>query len=293
MAASTNSTEQTDTNSNILSRESLYSVTKINWRRYFGILCSLTSVVLFSSSYVAVKYVHSISASQIFQLRCCFQFFIILPFITALRGTINIAESKEKVLFLVAQGIVATLGSACIVMSVERISVGDAVTVSFCSVICTSLFAFIWLGEPFTAADGCFSLLTVSGVILITKPEFIFGSQANGYDFEGIMGIMLALLHSVFAGAAYVMMRKLGKKTHPMITATYFSLAGQLTSSVLIFSTTGYQLPCFHELIFISFYSVGALIAYIALILALQRERAGIVALLQTFEIVVTFILQV
>ena len=107
------------------------------------------------------------------------------------------------------------------------------------------------------------------------------------------IGIVFALLHSVFAGAAYVMMRKLGKKTHPAVTATYFSLAGQLTSAVVVLSTTGYQMPCFHELFYIAIYSGGTLVAYTALILALQREKAGTVSLLQTFEIVITFILQV
>lgn len=108
----------------------------------------------------------------------------------------------------------------------------------------TAILAAIVLGESFTLFDGkcklrwsyCFSLspfvlgicsvFCLFGVVLVSKPEFLFGSGDIVGDDDAswtrIIAILCSLLGAVMSAFAYCTVRKIGRGASYMVHVVYF-----------------------------------------------------------------------
>lgn len=140
----------------------------------------------------------------------------------------------------------------------------DAVVITFlaptvvgyaCSVIPS-------LREPFTTAEKYGGLVSLLGVTLIARPEFLFsvlpgfGSpQEDRLDSTNIptitpaqrlYAVSVALIGVLGAATAYTTIRWIGKRAHPLISVTYFSGLVTFVSVVMLLlvpSTGGFIIP--------------------------------------------------
>lgn len=58
----------------------------------------------------------------------------------------------------------------------------DASTIYLSSPVFVTIFAYILLKEPITLIQGLTGTITVVGVFVISKPEFIFGPAHSAAD---------------------------------------------------------------------------------------------------------------
>ena len=79
-------------------------------------------------------------------------------------------------------------------------SLADATVISFSCPVFTSIIACIFLKEKYSPWDALFTAFTITGVILIVRPPFLFGSEVvetdKDYSFHRTPFLQEALLTS-------------------------------------------------------------------------------------------------
>lgn len=80
------------------------------------------------------------------------------------------------------------------------------------------------------------------GVVLVSKPQFLFGGETPIQDDEDDMtewkrlfAILCALLGAMMSAIAYVTVRKIGRGAHFMVHVVYFGLVSIVVSPIGMF----------------------------------------------------------
>lgn len=195
---------------------------------------------------------------------------------------------------LVARGVLGFLGVFGLYFSLQYLSLSDAVAITFLIPLVTPFFAWIALGETYSVLEALCTVLSFGGILLIAKPDFIFGSKskeevpqddlAESSSSEiRLLATVVALFGVSGASSVYVVLRKIGKAAHPLISVSYFAL---LTCIICLFSTLlipslSFQAPRTLKQ-WLLFFLIGFSGFFMQFCLAagLQKEKAGTSSLL-------------
>jgi drug/metabolite transporter (DMT)-like permease len=80
------------------------------------------------------------------------------------------------------------LWHACAPRVVPKRSLADATVLTFLSPLLTGILATLLLGEPYAPVEALAAILSLGGVLLIAKPEAIFGSNTLNLDGQEVTG---------------------------------------------------------------------------------------------------------
>ncbi|OBA19816.1 hypothetical protein METBIDRAFT_208561 [Metschnikowia bicuspidata var. bicuspidata NRRL YB-4993] len=152
-------------------------------------------------------------------------------------------KGQRTLLFL--RGFLGFFGVFGLYYSLQYLSLSDAVTITFLIPMVTAFFAWIVLGEKYSLLEAVCSLLSLGGILLVAKPDFLFGLQSESETPQldsaessnsglRVLGTVVGLLGVCGASAVYVLLRKIGKAAHPLISVSYFAL----TTCVICFCAT-------------------------------------------------------
>lgn len=94
------------------------------------------------------------------------------------------------------------------------------------------MIASILLNESFNVVEGFYSIICFVGLLLISKPRFLFSgfSSILNEDYERSFAIACALAASLMSALAYITVRKVGQGTHIMVHVVYFGIVASLLS---------------------------------------------------------------
>ena len=216
-----------------------------------------------------------------------------------------IGEPGERwPLFL--RGIFGFLAFGLSYVSFRMIPLADASTIIFSAPVYVSIFACVLLKED----CGLFQVInigiTIVGVLLISKPTFIFG-----YDHESVVeaefrleGTIVAFISSLCAAFTFVMIRRL-QKTPAAVVISVFSIVsivvGILVLAVLANAfpdhssgfSSGIGVPeTYEEILWLVANGLCGVLGQLLLTVSLKIEEAGLVSLARTIDIVMAFLLQ-
>ena len=187
---------------------------------------------------------------------------------------------KEVRLLLVNRGVFGFFGLFGIYYSLKYLDLSDATVLTFLAPILTGYFGRIFLKEPFLRTELFAGLISMFGVILIARPQSLFGTseipgQASGLQRLAAVGV--ALLGVVGAAGAYISIRAIGSRAHPLISVSLFSLYATVVSTIAIIAL---QIPFHYPRTFLGWFEwviigVSGFAAQFLLTAGLQRERAG------------------
>ena len=135
------------------------------------------------------------------------------------------------------------------------------------------------------------------GFVLVAQPSFVFGGMQNSEEqfhtsFYRLLGSFLAFMSAVSLASACIIVRKLGPTVPVTLSMLYSGWEGVLYT--LVFATIARidLIPCFQSLGVMFgcgiFYSLGQAFQT----LALQREKAGPITLIQSSQVLFSFILE-
>ena len=127
---------------------------------------------------------------------------------------------------------------ACLYTSYRLIPLSDATTIRFTAPLFVSLFAFLLLGEPFGPIHMLSAGITLTGVLLVGRPSFLFDSSES-MSRDTIIGLVLALFAAISIAISMTAMRRL-QKTTASVVIFWFSM-----STVLLGLTSLYILDEF------------------------------------------------
>lgn len=123
---------------------------------------------------------------------------------------------------LVLRGGLGFFGVFGLYFSLQYLSLSDAVLITFLIPMVTAFLAWVLIGEHYSLLEGACAVLSLGSVLLIAKPDFLFGHEktnhlrmvATGMGLVGVLG----------ASLVYIVLRKIGTQAHPLILVSYFAL---------------------------------------------------------------------
>ncbi|XP_012889814.1 PREDICTED: solute carrier family 35 member G1 isoform X1 [Dipodomys ordii] len=260
-----------------------------------GLFYTLLSAFLFSVASLFVKKVQDVHAVEISAFRCVFQMLVIIPCLIY-RKTGFIGPKGQR-LFLLLRGILGSTAMILMYYAFQTTSLADATVIAFSCPVFTSLFACLFLKEKYSLWDAFFILFTITGVILIVRPPFLFGSITTAVEknySDHLKGTFAAIGHAVLAAMTLVILRKMGKSVDYFLSIWYYVILGLLESTVVLFITGEWSLPnCGLDRLFLILIGLLGLGGQIFITKAVQIEKAGPVAMMKTMDVVFAFIFQI
>ncbi|EIW67350.1 hypothetical protein TREMEDRAFT_33807 [Tremella mesenterica DSM 1558] len=157
---------------------------------------------------------------------------------------------------LAARGFFGFIGLASNYQSFRYLSVSDSVTIGFLTPSFTALLALFLLREHLSGRDVLAGFFCLTGVILVSRPPFLFGhgqqidipSPSDGGDEgpilpgrkptipdnspERMLGVIWALISVVGSSIAFIVIRHIGDRAHAMHTMAYFSYLCTVVTAV-------------------------------------------------------------
>lgn len=201
-------------------------------------------------------------------------------------------EGTRLILFL--RGVLGSAGLMFQFYAFQHMPLADASVLIFSSPVFVTIFARIFLKELCGATQVASIVVTVVGVVLISRPPFLFGGvDAQSYSMENLIGAMSALCGTICSANVYILIRKLKSLHYAVIMMTFATIGIAMShTGSLIFGNL--CLPCsFRERLYLLLLGVFSFCGQVLLTKALQFEQAGPVSICRTADIVFAFIWQV
>lgn len=180
----------------------------------------------------------------------------------------------------------------------------DASVIIFSTPVFVSIFARLFLKETCGIFNVATVILTLVGVVLITRPPIIFGDTVpsladdqtvliDGNNNFGVWGPVAALTSTLFGANAYVLLRAL-KGLHFSVIMTNFGGFALVYTIIVTWSFGALCWPhCGIDRHLVIALAVFSFLGQILLTISLQIEQAGPVAIARSADIVFAFIWQV
>ena len=148
---------------------------------------------------------------------------LVLSYVALRVAGINPAGHRTGLLAL--RGVVGYAAVSAFFYGVIHLPLAEATVIHYTNPVFTSVIAAIFLREPIRAGDAKCLLLSLTGVVLITRPVFLFGDATSALD---PVGLAASLAGAVLAAAAYVMIRFLAATEHELVIVLWFGVIGTL-----------------------------------------------------------------
>ncbi|XP_051969088.1 solute carrier family 35 member G1-like [Xyrauchen texanus] len=259
-----------------------------------GLLYSLLASVFFSVAALLVKKIEGIHAIEISAIRCFFQMLFVMPAMIYYKT--GFLGPRGMRIYLFFRGLLGSNAMILLYYAVLQMPLADAMVIMFSNPVFTALLAWIFLKEKCTIWDFVFTAFTLTGVVLIARPPFLFGGEVPGIegDYKNhIKGTAAAFTGAVGAACTMVILRKIGKSVHYYLSVWYYAVLGLIECIIVLFILDDWTIPsCGWDRWTLMAIGLLGIAGQTFLIKALQIEKAGPVALMKTIDVVLAFILQ-
>ncbi|KAL2302961.1 hypothetical protein Nmel_010415, partial [Mimus melanotis] len=260
-----------------------------------GLFYTILSAFLFSVASLLLKIIEDVHSVEVSAFRCVFQMAFVLPGLIYYKT--GFLGPKGKRIFLFFRGVLGSTAMILLYYAFQVMPLADATVITFTSPVFTSLLAWIFLKEKYSLWDLLFTLFAVTGVILIARPPFLFGSRVSGLEgsySDHLKGTIAAVASTLSAASTIVILRKVGKSVHYFLSIWYYAVIGLVGCVIALFVLNEWRLPhCGRDRVFLILIGLLGLGGQIFLTKALQIEKAGPVSIMRTMDVVFAFILQV
>jgi drug/metabolite transporter (DMT)-like permease len=140
------------------------------------------------------------------------------------RLRIPLLGTRRRLLLL--RGLLGFGALSCFYFALVRLPLADATVLQYTNPAFAAVFAIFVLGERLRRREVLSIALSLTGVLLVARPSFLFGA-ATALD---PVAVAIALLGAVLSAAAYVLVRLLGSEHH-MVVIFYFAAVSTLGSA--------------------------------------------------------------
>jgi len=122
---------------------------------------------------------------------------------------------------LTLRGVWGYAALSCVFFALTRLPLAEATMIQYLHPTFTALLAALVLGERPDRSLGASLVLGSLGVLLVTRPAFVFGGAAAPLDPAALAA---ALGGALLTAVAYVGVRSLSATEHPLVIVLYFPL---------------------------------------------------------------------
>ncbi|XP_022215966.2 solute carrier family 35 member G1 [Drosophila obscura] len=264
---------------------------------YLGIILATLSSLFFSLCSVIVKGLVDVNPMEL----AAFRFVgVLLPTIPILIYTRQPVFPEGKRVILLMRCFMGTTGLMLSFYAFRHMPLADASVIIFSTPVFVAIFARAFLKEPCTMFNVITINITLVGVVLITRPPFVFGdtsppqdgTQLTGRPYD-IWGPVAAFSSTLFGANVYILLRAL-KNLHFSVIMTNFGATALVYTLIVSASIGAVCWPsCGRDRWLVVVLGVFSFLGQILLTLSLQIEQAGPVAIARCVDIVFAFIWQI
>ncbi|KAI1290291.1 Solute carrier family 35 member G1 [Halotydeus destructor] len=264
-----------------------------------GLLMAIFSATIFATASFMVKLAPGVPSVEVVVTRSIIQFACVSPYILYKGMSFKGGAGEASPLFI--RGVLGFLAFSLAYSAFHLLPLGDASTIIFSAPVYVSIFACLMLGEACGAFHALVIVFTLSGVLLISKPTFIFGIyESKAADTFRVEGIIVSFLASLSQALSFIYMRRL-QKTPAVVVIAWLSgvsiVMGVITLAglkVLIDEDVKWPTEFSQtEWLCLIVNGLCGVFGQLCLTIACKIEEAGFVSLARTFDIVMAFIYQV
>lgn len=264
---------------------------------YLGLILACISSLFFSLCSVIVKWLKNVHPME---LAACRFVGVLLPTIPIVIYRNEDPYPDGKRLMLLLRSFVGTTGLMLSFYAFRHMPLADSSVIVFSVPVFVAIFARIFLKEPCGLFNVVTILLTLIGVVLITRPPFIFGTHIPSLAFEDensastdLWAAVAAFSATLFGANVYVLLRALKGLHFSVIMTNFGAFALVQTVGVTWFLGALCWPQCGVERLLVVALALFSFGGQILLTLSLQLEQAGPVAIARSADIVFAFIWQV
>ncbi len=191
-----------------------------------------------------------------------------LSWATLRRRGVSLLGMNRRLLLL--RGIFGYIALSCFFFALTRLPLADATVIQYTNPVFTAILAAIFLSESIRRRDAILTLLSLAGVVLMTRPGFLFGGLEQRLD---PFAVAVALTGAVFSAAAYVVVRRLGRTEDPVVIVFWFAMVATLGS--IPFTAADALMPTPLEWLVLLGLGIVTQVAQVFMTRGLREERAG------------------
>ena len=195
-------------------------------KRYKGIICIIMSAFCFALMSFFVRMAGDLPPIQ----KSFFRNFVAAIFagIILMKNGVPFHCKKENLGYMLGRSICGTIGILCNFYAVDHLVLADASMLNKMSPFFAVIFSYFLLKEKITVPQGLFVIGAFVGSLFVIKPTF------SNID---LLPSLIGLCGGIGAGAAYTMVRKLGKKKKkgPFIVFFFSTFSCVVTLPWLLF----------------------------------------------------------
>ncbi|CAK9291888.1 unnamed protein product [Gordionus sp. m RMFG-2023] len=259
-----------------------------------GIQFTLIQCLNTAVASLLISYVHSVSPLETSLIRLILQLFISIP--SLLYYGDPFWPNKTEFWPIMIRSVTSTVGITCMIYSYAYMPISDANAVTRTSPIYVILLGRLFLPERVFPFDLVIIFVMLIGMILITRPDFLFGilpGEAGKLWPQKNIGIAFSMSSAITISISMISIKM--ARTPLALNMFNFSVVG-----IAILVCVGVPLklfvwpPCYGP---DKWYLLGASIcgalSQVFLYLSLKYENAGIVAAINSTAILYSLLLQI
>lgn len=211
---------------------------------------------------------------------------LILSYILVRRAGLSWMGNRTKLLAL--RGLFGFVALLCNFGSLALMPLSDATVLHQTQPIWTTVFAAWFLAEATSKRIWLATVIALSGVALVARPEFIFGASTTATHTTHWAGPVLALLAALGSACAYVSVRALRNSDHPVVVVFWFALVATPFSLPAVIANP--VVPTATELLLLVAIGVTVQVAQLFMTRALHREAASKVTAIGYSQVAFAFL---
>lgn len=171
---------------------------------------------------------------------------------------------------LLVRGVLGFGAMSAFFFALTRLPLADATVIQYTNPVFTAVLAAIVLSERMRPRDAALVLVSLAGVVLMTRPAFLFGGLEERL---APFAVGVALAGAILSAGAYVTVRQLGRTEDPVVIVFWFAVIATLGS--LPFTAVSGVIPTPWEWGALLAIGIVTQLGQVTLTLGLREERAG------------------
>ncbi len=144
---------------------------------------------------------------------------LVLSYLLIRQAGVSLWGTRRGILVL--RGSLGFIALSCFYFALTRLPIAEATVLHYSNPLFVALIAAWALRERLSLALIVVIVVGFLGVLLVTRPAFLFGGAAPRLD---PLGVGVALVGAVVSAGAYVTVRKASRTEHPLVIVFYFPL---------------------------------------------------------------------
>lgn len=231
-----------------------------------GVRYMLLATFAFALMNATVKDLEGFHVAQIILIRSVVS--ILLCWYGIKKNKLNPFGNNKPVLW--ARGFFGVIALSLYFFTLKNLPLASAVILQYLSPVFTAIVGIFVLNEKVKPIQWLFFLIAFSGAYMIKLET----DQSNTLDANATIWVVFGVLAALFAGIAYVAVRKVKETDHPLIVVFYFPLVAIPAMLIWIFAQDLWTNPNFMDWVKLICVGIFTQVGQFYMAKALQLERA-------------------